>query len=80
MDRPLTCQEFVELVTEYLEGSLDPAERTRFEAHLAQCPGCDTYLDQMRETARIAGRVEEEHLAEPARSRLLDAFRTWKRG
>ncbi len=80
MDRPLTCQELVELVTEYLEGSLGPAERARFEAHIAQCPGCATYLDQMRETARIAGRVEEEHLAEPARTRLLDAFRAWKRG
>ncbi len=79
MDRPLTCQEFVELVTDYLEGALDPADRERFEAHLAQCPGCDTYVDQMRETAGIAGKLEEDHLAEPARSTLLEAFRTWRR-
>ncbi len=80
MDRPLTCQEFVELVTEYLDGALGPVDRERFEAHLAQCPGCDMYVDQMRETAEIAGKLEEDHLAEPARSTLLEAFRTWKRG
>lgn len=79
MEQPLTCREFVELVTDYLEGALDPIARRRFEQHLALCPGCDTYLVQMRETARGAGRLEEEHLTEPARSRLLDAFRTWKK-
>ncbi len=78
MERGLSCQEFVELVTDYLEGSLPPEERRRFEEHLERCPGCDTYLAQIRDTAATAGRVEEEHLTEPARTRLLDAFRTWK--
>lgn len=75
---PLTCQEFVELVTGYLEGALDDATRQRFEAHLALCDGCTTYLDQIRATARIVGRLDSGNLPEPARGRLLEAFRDWK--
>src|SRR5260370_423374 len=51
----LSCQELVELVTEYLEDALDPAERTRFEAHLRDCAGCQTYLDQMQHTLGAGG-------------------------
>ncbi|HWG02450.1 MAG TPA: hypothetical protein VG164_11485 [Trebonia sp.] len=40
--------------------------------------GCATYLDQVRATARIVGRLDTENLPEPARGRLLDAFRDWK--
>ena len=38
--RPLTCQQVVELVTEYLDGVMEPRRRARFEAHLAACDGC----------------------------------------
>ena len=54
--RGLVCQQVVELVTDYLEGALSPAEHRRFEAHLAGCPHCTEYLAQMRETIRLAGR------------------------
>lgn len=74
----MSCQEFVELVTEYLERSLDDATRQRFDEHMALCPGCATYLDQMRETSQLVGRLDQSHLPEPARSRLLGAFRDWK--
>ena len=53
--REMPCQELVELVTAYLEGYLAPAERTRFEEHLATCSGCRTYLQQMRMTLRALG-------------------------
>jgi anti-sigma factor RsiW len=75
----LTCQEFVELVTEYLEGTMPPAERARFEAHLTYCDPCVEYLEQMRQTIRSLGRLGEEHLAPAARLRLLETFRDWKR-
>jgi anti-sigma factor RsiW len=45
---PLVCREFVELVSEYLEGTLPPRERRRFEAHLAECDGCEGYLEDFR--------------------------------
>jgi anti-sigma factor RsiW len=74
----ITCQEFVELATDYLEDALDPATRRRFEGHLALCPGCETYLAQLGETARMTGSLEEKHLSGPAGSTLMNAFREWK--
>ncbi len=76
----LTCQELVELVTDYLEGTLPAADRARFEQHLALCLNCPTYLAQMRQTIRALGMLPEESIAPEARQELLEAFRTWKRG
>ena len=72
---PLVCREFVELVTGYLEGTLPEEERVRFEAHLAECDGCDGYLEDMR---RLVGSLHElpEPPPDPAtREALLRAFR-----
>ena len=74
----LTCKEVVELVTEYLEGALPAAQRRRFEEHLAACPGCTIYLQQMRQTVRTLGRLREESLSPEARQQLLRVFQTWK--
>ena len=73
----ITCAKLVELVTAYLEGALPAEDRIRFEQHLVMCEGCVTYLDQMRETIRLAGSLREEHLDDHAREALLHAFRTW---
>ena len=80
MSSDLSCQELVELVTEYLEDALNPGERARFERHLGICPGCQTYLDQIRQTIRGTGRLTEESLEPETREQLLDLFRNWKRG
>lgn len=76
----LSCSELVELVTDYLEGRLSIAERTRFEMHLCCCPPCRTYLAQIRATVAAAGRLTEETLPPDARDALLAAFRGWRRG
>lgn len=74
----LSCKELVELVTEYLEGTLSPRDRSRFEEHLAICPGCVTYVEQMRQTISLLGRLTEESVPAAAEQELLRAFRTWK--
>ena len=74
----ISCRELVELVTGYIEGHLDPEERARFEAHLDECSGCRTYLEQMRVTIRAFGRLPEESLAPEIREALLVAFREWR--
>lgn len=74
----LTCRELVRLVTDYLDGALSPAERARFEAHLAGCVGCRRYLEQLAITVRSIGRLGEDDLAPDTRARLLAAFRGWK--
>ena len=75
----MPCQELVEVVTDYLEGRLSPVDRARFEAHIADCEYCETYLEQMRLTIRTLGRIPEESLSDDARETLLSAFRSWRR-
>jgi anti-sigma factor RsiW len=75
----MTCAEFVELVTAYLEGTLPIEQREAFDEHMALCPGCDTYLAQFRTTIDLLGELPEESLPSPARERLLDAFAEWRR-
>jgi anti-sigma factor RsiW len=73
----MTCRQLVELVTAYFDGALDEATRAEFDAHLAVCPGCVTYLEQMRTTVRLAHDLKA--LAQrPEVIGLLDAFRDWR--
>ena len=74
----LTCREMVELVTEYIEGTMPQRLRAIFEAHLSVCPGCTAYLDQMRQTIHALGKLTEETIAPQARDELLQVFRNWK--
>jgi anti-sigma factor RsiW len=75
----MTCQQLVELVTDYLEDAMAPGERARFETHLAVCPGCVDYLEQMRATIRATGQLTEESVDPSVRDQLLSLFRDWKR-
>ena len=77
--QPFSCRELVEIITDYLEGSLSEEDRLRFEAHLEICDGCTTYLEQMREMIRMMGRLSEESIAPEAKEPLLRAFRDWSR-
>ena len=76
----MTCKQLVELVTEYLDGGLSPADVARFEEHVTSCPPCHVHLQQMRRTIDAVGRIPEESLSPDAEHDLLEAFRTWKRG
>lgn len=73
----LSCQELVELVTDYLEGALPRRQRRRFEQHISGCDACPTYLDQMRATIELTGRLRFEDVDPKAEAELLAAFRDW---
>ena len=74
----ITCHQLVEMVTEYLEDAMEPAERDRLELHLSQCTRCRRYLDQMRHTITVTGELREEAVSPEAREDLLNVFRAWK--
>jgi len=74
----LTCRELVELVTDYLEDALPPAERARFEAHVAECGGCAGYVAQMRTTVHLVGAAGELE-QRPEVAGLMRVFSDWKR-
>lgn len=72
----IDCNEAVELVTEFLEGHLDPQSELVFLNHLWTCPGCTDYLDQVRQTISLLREVPaEERLSTATRAELLATFR-----
>jgi anti-sigma factor RsiW len=75
----LVCKEVVELVTHYLGGTLSPAERGRFEHHLATCPPCTAYLAQVRTTLELAAESKADDAAPDAEvgEQLGEMFRRW---
>jgi anti-sigma factor RsiW len=75
----ITCQEVVELITDYLEAALPADEAALFEQHVNFCEGCVWYVHQMRATIETVGRVSPPPLPEETRQQLLTAFRDWKR-
>lgn len=76
----MDCDEFVELVTEFLDGALPEDDEARFVAHLAECDGCETYLQQFRQTIDVLGELPAESISDQARGQLLTAFRGYRRG
>ena len=74
----MKCRDVVELMTDYLEGALSPADAARFEEHIAGCDGCRAYLEQMRATRRLTGRLADERVPDALREELVAAFRTWR--
>jgi anti-sigma factor RsiW len=75
--RDLVCQQVVEMVTAYLEDALPRSDRRRLEKHLAGCALCTEYLAQIRETIRLAGRLEPDDLSPEMRSDLTEVYRRW---
>ncbi len=74
----LSCQELVELVTEYFEGALSARDAARFEQHVAACEPCVIYVEQLRDTITALGELPAESIDPAARDELLSAFRDWK--
>ena len=75
----LVCREIVELVTEYLGGTLAAPERVRFDAHLATCPPCTAYLAQVRTTLDLAAELGASGAPpdDEAARQLEQIFRSW---
>ena len=70
----MVCQQWVELVTEYLEGALPPALQDAADRHLADCPHCREYLEQMRRTVAVAGGLRDDAVPPEVVEALTRAF------
>jgi predicted anti-sigma-YlaC factor YlaD len=74
----MDCNQLVELVTAYLDGSLDSGTRARFDEHLLECDGCENYLQQFRGTVDTVGKIDSGAIDPAYRDRLLNAFREFR--
>jgi predicted anti-sigma-YlaC factor YlaD len=77
-DDELTCQEFVELVTDYLENALLADKIKQIEEHLADCPGCDAYLEQIRQSIGLLRHLSSQPILPGTKQELLQVFLNWK--
>jgi anti-sigma factor RsiW len=77
-NRDLVCQQAIELLTDYLEGSLSRRQRLRLERHLRACPNCSNYLEQIRLTVRLTGAIAPEELVPDAVDDLTQLYRRWR--
>lgn len=75
----LRCQELIELITDYLDATMIPADQMCFEQHLARCEGCSHYLAEIRKTIKVGGALGKEWITPAAKAQLLSVFRNWKR-
>jgi anti-sigma factor RsiW len=76
----MICRQVVELVTDYLDGTLSAADRAKFEEHIAGCDGCHAYLAQMRATREVVGRLADVSIPKAIEEELLRAFKGWRFG
>jgi len=73
--RRISCQELVELASDYLDGTLTASARQAVERHLVDCPNCPNYLAQLRLTVELTGKVRSDDVPEE----LLDVLsRAWE--
>jgi anti-sigma factor RsiW len=76
----LTCREFVEALTDYLDGALAAEERAEIERHIVICRGCSNYVEQFTSTIDVLGRLAGDELDDAQASAALAIFRQWKAG
>jgi anti-sigma factor RsiW len=78
MPSQLVCQQAVELMSDYIEGSLSRRDRRRLEKHLEACDACTAYLEQLRATIAASGEIVPEDLAPEVIETFTDLFRRFR--
>ncbi len=78
LSKDLVCEQAVQLITDYLDGTLGRRQRRALERHLRGCPNCSAYLEQLRTTIALSGRVETDELPEETRADLIELYRRYR--
>jgi len=77
IEEALRCSELVEVITDWLEGTMPEGRCAEMEEHLAICPHCLDYVDQMRATTALLRQLDDD-FRDDSHQRLLRAFRSWR--
>ena len=77
--KKITCKNFLEELSDYIDGGVEQELRASLEAHLAKCPNCWVVFDETRKTVEIFQNVECHPLPREVHDRLLGALeKSWK--
>ena len=72
--KKITCQSFLDDLSDYIDGDVAQEIRVTFEAHLAKCPNCWVVFDETQRTVEIVQRYDCHPLPEKVRERLLQTL------
>ena len=70
----LTCNKFLDELSEFLDENVQGGLRRELEAHVAECPNCWVMLDTTKKTLKIYKGLEPEPLSDALKSRLMAAL------
>ena len=73
----LTCQELVELITDYIEGALDAERHAEVARHLSDCDDCLRYVSQLQQTGRVLAALPVDNLSVQDGAALVATYREW---
>ena len=69
----LTCKEFLQELTDYLDASVDAELRVKLERHINECPNCFVILDTTQKTIRVYKGMQEKEIPPEVEARLMKA-------
>jgi anti-sigma factor RsiW len=69
----LTCKEFLQELTDYMDSAVDVELRRKLEAHISECPNCFVILDTTQRTIKVYKGMEPQELPQEVHVRLMKA-------
>jgi len=71
----LTCAQGVELLIDYLEGTLSPELCAAVDAHVAGCPRCVAFIEAYRDAPRLMRAATAQTLPADLQQSLMAVLR-----
>lgn len=70
----LTCKEFLQELSQYLDEDIDAELRFKLEAHVNNCPNCFVIFDTTRRTIQVYKGMEAQVIPGDVHARLMSAL------
>jgi anti-sigma factor (TIGR02949 family) len=69
----LTCKEFLQELTDYLDSTVDAELRLKLERHISECPNCFVILDTTQKTIKVYKGMQAQEIPQEVHVRLMKA-------
>ncbi len=70
----LTCKEFLQELSDYLDENVDAGIKAKLEEHIAKCPNCWVVCDTTKRTIKVYKGMEAFSIPADVESRLMLAL------
>ena len=66
----MICRELIEIIDDYLDGTLAPDVVRELERHLGECEPCRAYIATYRKTRRVGAAAARVEMPDEMKARL----------